>query len=212
MITTLGLDRFPVQAREHRESFTDQQIQARLAAAEGTAASTDIATVTAIARLWEFAFSAGQSKILQPWQLGRIGRALVLSGESIWYSGTSGLLPVSDHDIQGRSAVADRWQYRITMPAPSRSITKRVPADRIMHVRIGATTARPWAGVSPLVEAKATRGVIEAIESSLSQEHGGPVGHVIGVPDPEGSGAVADGIANLKGRTILAEASAARAP
>ena len=195
---------------EVRESYTDQQVAAAVATAKGTAASASslTATVEAIARLWEAGFASGRAEALPPWMMALCGRSLILRGEFIaWRSRSSGLLPAADHDVRGESASPDRWRYRLTLPAPSTSITRNADADRVLHVRVGATVRQPWRGCSPLANAGATRAVLDQIERSLSEEHGGPVGNVIGVPDPDSSQDVVNEIAVLKGRTILGEAS-----
>ena len=207
MIQTLNLE-VPPRPREVRESYTDQQVAAAVAAAKGTAASTETATAEACARLWEAAFSAGRSAVLAPWLLGIIGRQLLLRGEAVIFAGRGAFLPTSDHDVRGRSANPERWSYRLSLPAPDTTLQRNnVSADRVLHVRIGTERARPWRGCSPLSNAGATKGVLEQIERSLSEEHGGPVGSVVGIPDPAGSQAVIDEIAQLKGRLIGAEAS-----
>ena len=204
----LGPVPFAAHARENRESYTEQQVSAAVAAASGTTASAKIATIETCARLWEFAFSTGVSKALPPWALGRIGRELVLRGHSVWWKSTaSGLLPVSDVDVRGVSASPDRWRYRITLPSPGSSITRTVTADQVLHVRIGAPTARPWAGSSPLAQSQATVDVLKEIDRSWKEEHAGPVGHLVPVPSPASSQDVANGIAVLRGRTLLTEAS-----
>jgi len=193
---------------EMRETYTDQQIAAAVATAKGTAASALTATVEAAARLWEAGFSAGVSSVLAPWQLALTGRALLLKGEIVfWRSGRSGLLPVASHDVQGASAFPGRWTYRLTMPTPSTSITREAKADRVLHARIGCTVAQPWKGCSPLTNSGASTGMLQQVERSLSEEHAGPVGSVVGVPNPEESQAVINEIAALKGRVIAAEAS-----
>ena len=109
--------------------------------------------------------------------------------------------------MQGDSAFPGRWRYRLTLPGPGSSITRNADADRVLHARIGCDPRRPWKGCSPLANAAATRGALERIERSLSEEHDGPVGSVIGVPDPETQTETANEIGQLKGRTILTEAS-----
>ena len=196
--------------RETRESttYTDQAVAAAVQAATGTTDRSLIATVEACCGLWERGFAAGVSTVLEPWKLALIGRSLLLTGQSVWWSSArSGLLPVSDHDITGRSATPARWSYRLSLPTPSTTLTRKAPAAQVLHVRIGATARRPWAGCSPLANAAASRSLLEAVERSLTDEHGGPVGSVVGVPDPSGSQAVVDEIANLRGRLIAAEAS-----
>ena len=194
------------EVRESEDSYTDQQVAAAVATAKGTAASALTATVESIARLWEAGFTAGKSETLAPWQLALCGRALALKGEVLFWR-ASGLLPVADHDVQGDSAFPGRWRYRLTMPAPSTSITRNASADTVLHARVGATPRQPWRGCSPLTNAGATRAVLEQVERSLSEEHGGPVGNVVAVPDPGNSQDVVNEIAVLKGRTILGEAS-----
>ena len=76
-MTSLHLRDIPASAvREHRETFTEQQVAAAVASATGTAASGLTATVEASAGWWERAFSAGHSDVLEPWKLGRIGRGI----------------------------------------------------------------------------------------------------------------------------------------
>ena len=128
-------------------------------------------------------------------------------GKLWWTSRNSGLLPVSSHDVQGQSASPDRWTYTLTLPAPSTSITKRASSDTVLHLRIGATMARPWAGKSPIENAAGSRKVLEQVERNLHEEHAGPVGSILPVPDPAGSQPVIDEVAVLRGRAIGAEAS-----
>ena len=205
-MNTLDLGLMAHRRREKRDSYTSQQINALVAAADGTAASGALATVETIGRLWESAFSSGESSVLAPWQLGHLGRQLVLRGESLWWKSlASGLLTVSEHDVMGNSAAPSRWQYRVTMPTPSSSISRRAAAGDVLHVRIGASSSQPWRGCSPLASSEATASVLREVERSLSEEHSGPVGSLIGVPNPEGSAEIANVIASLKGRAILTE-------
>ena len=151
--------------------------------------------------------ASGESEALAPWQLAHLGRQIILRGESLWWrSAASGLLPVSDHDVLGKSAAPDRWTYRLTMPSPSSSITRRAAAGDVLHVRIGAPLAQPWRGCSPLASSEATASVLREVERSLSEEHSGPVGSLIAVPSPDDSTSIANAIAALKGKAILTEA------
>ena len=206
-MTSLNLRDAVPPDRELRESYTEQQVAAAVASATGTAASGLTATVEAICFWWERAFSAGRSEALSPWQLGRIGRELVLHGDSVWWLSRRGLVPVAQHTLIGDSAAPTSWRYTLTIPSPTSTVSRTVSADRVLHVRIGASRNQPWRGCSPLANATATRDLLSTIERSLLHEHKGPVGHVIAVPDPEGSTAVADEIGKLEGRTVLGEAS-----
>ncbi|MCY4057581.1 MAG: hypothetical protein OXG44_06240 [Gammaproteobacteria bacterium] len=197
-------------APEVRESEANNEVvQAAVAAAStGTAASDKLGTIEACVGLWERAFASAEAAALEPWLLALCGRQLLLRGEFVaWRSGRSGLLPAASYDVEGESAAPSRWRYVMNLPAPSGAIVRRASADRVMHVRIGATREQPWRGCSPLVNAGATSAALKQIERSLTEEHGGPVGHVFGVPNPEDSQSVADEIGVLKGRSILAEAT-----
>ena len=204
----LGQIPFPAHKRERRDSYTETQVQSAVDRATGKAASAAIATVEIVARLWESAFSTGESSVLRPWMLGRIGRELALRGQSLWWkSAASGLLPISDHDVRGASAAAERWRYRITLPGPSSSVSRTVAASDVLHVRVGAPSQRPWAGCSPLAWSEATLAVLREVDRSLAEEHSGPVGSVIPVSDPAGSQEIANQIGVLSGKAILTEAS-----
>ena len=214
-MTTLEIGNVPFSARtrEHRESYTDLKVQAAESTASGTAASAAVAAVEAALGLWERGFTSARSSVLKPWQLALAARSLLLRGESVWWvSRGSGLLPVSSHDVTGKSASPDRWQYRISMATPSTTITKNVSAGSIVHFRVGADRSAPWRGCSPLANASATRGLLERIEKSLTDEHKTPVARVVGVPDPESSQEVANQIAAGGGRVLLGEQAEAGIP
>ena len=205
-MTTLDLGLMAHKPREVRESYTDQVVAAAVNAANRTAASSATATIETIGRLWESAFASGESTVLSPWMLAHLGRQLVLRGESVWWkSMASGLLPVSDHDVSGKSAAPTRWQYRVTLPGPSASISRKAAAGDVLHVRIGAPVSQPWRGCSPILSSEATASVLRQVERSLAEEHSGPVGSLIGVPNPDDSLEVANEIASLKGKAILTE-------
>ena len=195
---------FFTRRREARESYTEAQIAAAVAKAKGASASDLTATVEAVSRLWEAGFASGRSSAVPPWMMALIGRSLIMRGQFLaWRSRSSGLLPAADHEVYGDSASPDRWRYRLTLPAPSTSITRNADSDRVLHVRVGASVRRPWEGCSPLQNAGASREALAQIERSISEEHSGPVGNIIGVNDPEQHQEPVDEIAVLKGRTIL---------
>lgn len=193
---------------EARESYGDQVVNAAVAAAEGTAADAAIATIEAASRLWEGAFSAGVSAELAAWQLGLIGRSLLTRGESVWWrSRGSGFYAAADWDVMGDSPSPARWTYRLSLPAPKGTITRHATAETVLHVRIGASARQPWRGCSPLVSSRASRAVLENVERSLNDEHKSPVGHLIGVADPDTQTEAVEAIAALGGKTILVESN-----
>lgn len=200
---------FPIVAEpEVRESEAANAVVAQaLTAAQGGGSPDKLAAIETCAFLWERAFSGGECESLAPWQLGIIGRQLILLGETVWHASGRGLVPASHYEIHGRQPDPERWRYRLTMPAPDVTVDKMLPASSVMHVRIGARRHAPWRGCSPLESSSASRNVLQQVERSLAEEHSGPVGHVYGVPDPEQSQSVIDAIAQLKGSAIAAEQS-----
>ena len=193
---------------EARESYTDQVVNAAVAEANTAAPNTQLATVEACARLWEAGFASGTTEALSPALMALCGRSLILRGEFVaWRSRNSGMFPASDHDVQGASPSPDRWLYRLSLPTPGDTITRNAEADRVLHVRIGATVRQPWRGCSPLLNAVATRDVLTQIERSLTDEHSGPAKNLLPAPDPDAQSEVATLIGTRDGKPVLVEAT-----
>ena len=192
--------------RESRESYTDQVVSNAVARAEG-ATGAALAAIEAAAGLWERGFTAGESPIMPPSMLAIIGRALLLSGESVWYvrgSRRPRFECVSSHDLQGDGPLPASWRYRVNIPGPSTTRTiGNVRADKIAHFRIGATVHRPWAGCSPLANSDTTRQLLANLETQLGNEASGPVGSIMPMPQP--STEIATDIKNLKGGVYVTE-------
>ena len=198
-----------LQQPELRESYTSQVLASRLAQAEGKTAST-LAAIEACCGLWERALSSAESDILPAAVLGIIGRALLLSGESVWF--VRGVRrprfeAASSHDVSG-GALPSTWTYGITVAGPSvtRSMAS-VPSDKVLHVRIGASHRQPWRGCSPLTNSEATRLVLSNLESQLGKEASGPVGSVLPVPAP--NSALASDVKALAGGVAITESGLA---
>ena len=194
---------------EKRESYTSQVLQGQLAQAEGQTATT-LATIEAACGLWERALGSGQSAILPAGMLGLIGRALLLQGESVWHvrgARRPRFEVASHHQVEG-GALPSSWVYGLTLAGPSvtRSLTK-VSADRVFHVRLGASHRQPWRGCSPLANSAATRTVLANLESQLGKEASGPVGSVLPVPQP--SQELANDVKSLGGGVYVAESGLA---
>ena len=194
-------------SREQRTSYSELVV-AGLTALSGADANADLlAGVETAAGMWERALSAGRSSILSPHQLAMIGRSLLLTGESVWWkSRASGLMPVAQYELSGRSGAQSRWTYKVTIEGPDGGIVKNASAGYVLHVRIGSTPSRPWEGVSPLTRAGATRDALKAIETSLKKEHEGPTGHLLPVPNPDDE-TLKSGLVGLSGKTLLVEQS-----
>ena len=158
---------------------------------------------------------------LTPAVLGTIGRRLIASGESVHLIDVVGgrveLIECSAWTVTGGST----WRYQVTVPEPSETVTRWVPADQVVHCRYATLAGQPWQGVSPLALAGESGRLARLLERALADEAGGPVGHVIPVPqdaggesdDPEDEGdvfaALKRQIAKLRGRVGLVETTAA---
>ena len=99
-----------------------------------------------------------------------------------------------------------------------------MPSAAVVHARYSIDPSRPWLGISPLGWSRATANLAAGLEQRLGEEAGGPVGHVLPVPqgpEPESDEGDADeddsdplgplraDLANAKGSTVLTETSAA---
>ena len=175
-----------------------------------TAPVATLAAVEACAGLWGRSFaSAVVSPVtaatapLTPAVLERIGRGLLLRGEAVFAIDVEGgvltLTEAVTWDVSGR----DAWFYRADFANPSGTTSRTLPADRILHPRIGAAPGAPWRGQSPLPSA--TAALAATIEAKLVEEVGGPVGSLIPVPHTEGLAGLQSDIAQLRGKVVLLE-------
>ena len=190
--------------RREARGFTEQRIEKAVSEVAGVSPSRKLAAVEAAAGVWERAFASAICPALPAHVLAVMGRSLLVTGEFAAHRNGNRWDVASDWDIRGD---ADRWDYRLSIPAPSTTITRRVSGASVLHVRIGSEPTRPWEGCSPLANSAATRDVLAAVERSLREEHSCPVGTVIAVSDPQGNAEVAATIGDLRGRVVLTEQS-----
>ena len=217
-------------ARERRESapFTDAITDAIVAQANGTRAGdpSALAALESAAGLYAAAF-AGARVIpenaatvgLTPGCRALMARDLIRRGESVHVidvrDGGLRLAPAGSWDVRGGPDERD-WWYRADVFGPSGNETRFVPAGAVVHSRYATDAARPWHGLSPLGWARATPALAANLEARLGEEAGGPVGHLLPVPQDGGDGSDGDPTAALKadlaagrGRTMLVETTAA---
>ena len=205
--------KFPWQKMETRESYSELLIKLLVGRAEGdTEGSVDsLAVVEAAAGLWSRSFASAAvtpssmaTEALTPSVMASIGRRLLLAGEAVFVIEVEGaavrLVECSSWDISGRS----EWLYRVDIAMPDGSYSKTLPADQILHPRIGVQSGYPWRGNGPLSRSSATAGLAATLESKLSQEVSGPVGSVLPVPHG-GSPALQQDINKLAGKVALVE-------
>ena len=130
-------------------------------------------------------------------------------------AGAVRLIPASTWDVWGGHD-PDSWSYRADVEGPSGNRTLRLPAAAVVHTRYAVDPRRPWQGLPPTSYASATGVLLSNIEKRLGQEAGGPVGHLIPIPQDGGDGEDGDPLATLKqtvgklaGKVALVETTAA---
>ena len=205
--------RFWPKLETRADSLTEALIALRLSTVSGgsTASVDSLAVVEACAGLWGRSFASAAvtpanlaSAALTPSVMESIGRRLLLRGEALFEirveDGAVRLVECSTWDISGRR----EWVYRVDISMPSGSYSKTLPADRVIHPRIGATSERPWEGSGPLSRSSATSKLAAALEAKLGDEVSGPVGSVLPVPNG-GSAKLQADINKLAGKVALVE-------
>ena len=181
-----------IEERSADASYTDQLVDAAVSEARGeTLDASTLAVVEACTSLWERALSSATIEPmnnrlggLSPGLLALVGRSLAVKGNLVCRIVVEGaavkLLPAADYDIDGQTDPAT-WVYRLNLPGPSSTETVMVPADGVVHFRIGAMASAPWRGTAPLRSAKATSNLASKIETSLGREADIYVARFVGV-------------------------------
>ena len=223
--------RWPWQKRETRDSggdFTDAVVRLIEAQAAGTAAdASSTAAVEAAAGALSRAFASAQVEgpahvldAVTPGFLGQVGRDLVRSGDSMHVidvdeMGRVSLLPCSSWHFEG-NAHPDTWTVRATFYGPSTSTTRNLPFAGVVFCKWGSTPGQPYVGTGPLSWAHTTARLQSETERSLADEAGGPLAHLLAVPQDGGDDSGDDPLTLLKadirtarGRALLVETVAA---
>ena len=216
--------RFRPETRAAGKNYTDAALDAALAAATGNPQS--VAEQTAAAEyglgLLSRCFAAA---LIEPSAIAPtlpaqarldLARRLLIRGEyvaaiEVNQLGNISLLPASFHDVQG-GPQESTWRYYLEIPAPTRPERRNLPAEGVVHVRIGADPAQPWRGCSPLENAGLTARILARLEQRTGEESNASTGYLLPVPDgtPEDSVTALKGdLAALKGKIALVESQAA---
>ena len=139
-------------------------------------------------------------------------RTLLIRGNAVYAldvdrEGRLTLLPASSYDVRGGPNPAS-WRYQLDIPGPTAAETLYLPAESVIHCRIGQTATRPWQGISPLAAAGLSSLTLAQLEASLRDETKSKSGTLL--PIPEGlPDAVVDGLkrdlSGLKGQVAIVE-------
>ena len=199
--------REPEPERREALPFTDAVVAALTAQAAGTATGdpSAIAALEAAAGLYAAAFAGARvtpensaTAGLSPGCRALIARDLIRRGESVHQieieRGAIRLRSVGSWDVRGGPDERS-WWYRCDVFGPSGNETRFVPAGAVLHARYAVDAARPWYGVGPLGWARATGTLAANLEARLGEETGGPVGHLLPVPQDGGDGEAGDPLA-----------------
>lgn len=94
-----------------------------------------------------------------------------------------GLVPAADWDLRTRNGRPTA--YRVTISEVGGGRTETALAPEVLHFCVGGDVAAPWTGVAPLKRAQLTAGMLEAVETALSEVFEmAPLGSQV-VPFPE---------------------------
>lgn len=199
------------ETRSSGTGYTTQIMQARadyITGVDGVAELTG--TVQGCVSLWEGGLSLADvvgTDLLTPAMLALAGRALALRGEAVFVIRESGLVPCSDWDLTTRNSKP--VAYRVGIPDTGGGKTETVLAGETLHLRVGADMTMPYVGQPPLRRARLTAGLLEVLETALSEVYANaPLGSSV-VPFPEAPDQdmsdLARGFRGFRGRVLVRE-------
>ncbi|MGA0615559.1 phage portal protein [Paracoccus sp. KR1-242] len=199
------------ETRAADTGYTGQVMALREAWISGQTGLAELtATVQACVSLWEGALSASDvtgTDLLSRSVMASVARSLALRGESLWYMADDGLLPVADYDFSTRDGRIRG--YRLSIPESGGNYSVTALAAEVLHFRIGVDSSAPWTGTAPLRRARLSAGLLETLETALSETYANaPLGSSV-VPFPESTGVdldtLARGFKGRRGRVLLRE-------
>ena len=175
--------KWPWQSEKRQDSYADALISVLLQGASGGTGAAVAATgaLESAAGLVSRCFAAAEVsgpdhavQALGPNVLAQIGRALIRSGEAVYYldvqAGRLILLPAQSWDVFG-NAQPDSWNYRLTLAGPD-SLTNvdRVQAAGVLHFRYATDPSSPFRGIAPLTSASLAGRLSAETQRALGDE------------------------------------------
>jgi len=176
-----------IEKRSAMSGFTAELMAARESYISGRRGVAELtATAQSCISLWESGFASAAVKgtrFLNRCTMAMLARSLGLRGEFVALIRGDGLVPAADWDLRTRDGRPTA--YRISISEAGGGTTLTALAPEVLHVRIGADVATPWAGQAPLRRARLTAAMLEAVESALAETFElAPIGSSI-IPFPE---------------------------
>ena len=175
------------ETRSAMSGFTAELMQAREAYISGRRGIAELtATAQSCISLWEGGFALADvegTDLLTRRALALCGRSLALRGETVFLIRERGLIPCSDWDLRTRDGIPTA--YRVSISEAGGGRTETALAGEVLHIRIGCDPVAPYYGTAPLKRAQLTAGLLQAVETALSEAFENmPLGSQI-VPFPE---------------------------
>ncbi len=205
------------EKRSAASGFTAEVMAARQSYIAGRSGIADLtATAQSCISLWESGFAIADvqgTRFLTRHMMAMAARSLALRGEFVGLIGNDGIVPCSDWDLRTRNGRPTA--YRVSISEAGGGSTMTALAAEVLHVRIGSDPVTPWLGSAPLRRARLTAGMLEAIESALSEVfEAAPIGSQV-VPMPEipdqDSTTLGRSFRGQRGRVLLRESVAVSA-
>lgn len=200
-----------IEKRSSMSGFTAELMSARESYISGRRGIAELtATAQSCVSLWENGFALADVvgiDLLDRRTMAMIGRSLALRGECVFLIRDDALVPCSDWDlrtIDGRPSA-----YRLSISEAGGGTTRTALAREVLHFRIGADVATPWAGQAPLKRAQLTSGLLHVVESALAEMYEeAPLGSLV-LPFPEARDVdleqLGRGFRGRRGRVMLRE-------
>lgn len=200
-----------VEKRSAMSGFTAELMAARESYISGRRGIAELtATAQSCVSLWENGFALADVKgadALDRRTMALVGRSLALRGEAVFLIKGDALVPCSDWDLRTRDGKPTA--YRVSISEAGGGTNQTALAAEVLHVRIGCDPAAPYYGTAPLKRASLTAGMLNAVESALTEVFElAPIGSQV-VPMPEqpeqDSTALGRSFRGQRGRVLLRE-------
>ena len=207
-------------------SYTDALVSALQRNAQGRVANPSSPYATGaletcaglVGRAFAAAEITGPEQItdaLTPELMTLIGRSLIRKGEIVFAIDTSTgrlrLKPAASHNVAG-GPDPDSWDYELSLPGPSETMTVALPAASVLHLRYAADPETPWRGIGPIQQAYLAGELSAEVVKALADETSGPRGSLLPLPGADGDDATVDklkgDIRSANGSLLLVESMA----
>ena len=207
-------------------SYTDTLVAALQRRAQGRVANPSSPYATAAlescAGLVGRAFAAAEitgpeiiASALTPATMTLIGRSLIRKGEIVFQIDTSTgrlrLFPAASYNVAG-GPNPDGWEYELSLPGPSATMTIALPAESVLHLRYTSDPDTPWRGVGPIQVATLAGELSAETVKALADETSGPRGSFLPIPGTDGDDDTVDklkgDVRNANGSLLIVESMA----